>query len=321
MQTKKTLKRTSKIKKRRPLRFKKVQVATSDFNNPNDGGGENEHHFRCVPDSPAAENDVGIFIGERINDENYDENTENIGHESDDEDQDLGDPRITLGKEEIEETLSELKRKGLEKHLLTMGGFRSNPSAVLYIIQRTAKMLIWTYKAKRNNKPLPADSVMEWFRMLIIEEFELLEVYVSKYLLLVNRFSASTILNHLTDINKAMRWFIWFRKGNKKCSIDIAHDRGSFSQLLTQLKSSFKFSLRKQREAKTIDNAIDEGQFPLGGIAQLQAYVEDDLPWAYSFGEENSNIEFDKDSYQKFLAILVAALYTFSPQGRIGGSH
>ena len=249
---------------------------------------------------------------------------ENLMNESDFDDikmeEEIGGSRGDVVNDRIEmEVLDDqiciaLKEEGAEVHFRSVTGGKLTEKTTSYVIQHIATLLRWTYKAKFNNDLPPGEAII-WFRTLIIDEYDLLTSFVTEYL--GRKFREGTIRNRLSDIQKGFKWFIWFRKNAQECPIKHDFANGSFQLLLTALKASVSQPLKKSLQNNTVENALAHNHFPLGGIAELQAYVNEDLPWAYSFSENDAEVT--KDSYQHFLAILAASLYVYSPQGRVGG--
>ncbi len=62
---------------------------------------------------------------------------------------------------------------------------------------------------------------------------------------------------------------------------------------------------------------MESGHFPSGGLTQLQEVMVEDIEWAKDIDEHL--VRTCIQSYNKFLAILIGAMYCESPQGRIGG--
>jgi hypothetical protein len=79
-------------------------------------------------------------------------------------------------------------------------------------------------------------------------------------------------------------------------------------------------------ENNDIETMIENRQLPAGGLKELQQYVLKDLQWVKSWTEaliesterKHTNCV-GKDEYYRFMQILYASLYVYSPQGRISG--
>jgi hypothetical protein len=209
-----------------------------------------------------------------------------------------------------------LAKKGMGEYFESVLGGEMKPDVVKYILRRTAELLIWTYQYK-NNRILENHSIIYWFQTLILSEYILVQPFASKYLSGYRQLSPSTCLNYLTDFTKAINWFIWFRE-NRETEYPIeGASAGGILTLCCKLKKSYKPSLRKQRLNKTLEHLVESGHFPAGGLIQLQEVMVEDIQWAKAISEHLARTCLQ--TYNKFLAVLIGAMYCESPQGRIGG--
>jgi len=209
-----------------------------------------------------------------------------------------------------------LANKGMKDHFESVLGGGMKTEAIKYIIRRTAELLIWTYQYK-NKSLLEEGSVIYWFQTLILSDYILVQPFASKYLSGYRQLSPSTCLSYLTDFGKAINWFIWFRD-HREVEFPIeGASAGGILSICSKLKKSYKPSLRKQRLNKTLEHLVESGHFPSGGLTQLQEVMVEDIEWAKDIDEHL--VRTCIQSYNKFLAILIGAMYCESPQGRIGG--
>ena len=209
-----------------------------------------------------------------------------------------------------------LAKKGMQHHFESVLGGEMKPDVVKYILRRTAELLIWTYQYK-NNRVLEKHSIIYWFQTLILSEYILVQPFSSKYLSGYRQLSPSTCLNYITDFTKAINWFIWFRE-NRETEYPIeGAASGGILTLCCKLKKSYKPSLRKQRLNKTLEHLVESGHFPAGGLIQLQEVMVEDIQWAKDISEHLARTCLQTNN--KFLAVLIGAMYCESPQGRIGG--
>ena len=220
-------------------------------------------------------------------------------------------------KDTVKLTANVLKKYGLERHLNSIIGGSLSKSTSHYVIERTATMLCWTY-ANKLNYSLSKKGVLQWFRQIIKKEYNSLRTFVLEHLESFRGYSPLTILNYLNDLGKSFSWFIWFRENRtKKVYINVIYEKGGFQKMLKRLKKNIKKSANMQRANNAINNVVNTQQLPKGGIVQLQeCLLNDEIPWALLIGNE---VAVTKCTYNRFLAVLVASMYVFSPQGRIGG--
>jgi hypothetical protein len=209
-----------------------------------------------------------------------------------------------------------LMDKGIAEHFNSLCGGRQKPVVLKYIVRRTSQLLIWThfYHFLTN---LTIDSVIQWFAELIETYYMCLERFVTWYLDEIQGLSASTCYNYLCDLAKAFKWFIWYRHDRRNEYPVDGTSAGGFADLLTQLRKNLKPAQQKQRVENTLRNMVANHRFPKGGIHELRQHLEDGIHWAISISPDK--IVSRKLDYNRFLSIIVNALYLFSPQGRIGG--
>jgi hypothetical protein len=210
-----------------------------------------------------------------------------------------------------------LVKKGMQDHFESVLGGGIKKDVAKYVLKRTAELLIWTYQHKSKGD-LEEDSVMHWFQTLILDDYILVEPFSSKYLSGYRQLTPSTCLNYITDFVKAVNWFIWFRDNRDTEYKTEGASAGGILSICSKLKKSYKPCLRKQRLNKTLEHLVESDHFPSGGLVQLQEEMVDDIKWAKDINEHL--VRTCHQSYNKFLSILIGAMYCESPQGRIGGN-
>ncbi len=209
-----------------------------------------------------------------------------------------------------------LTDKGIVEHFHSLCGGRQKPAVLKYIVRRTSQLLIWTHFYHFHTN-LAIDSVIQWFAELIETYYMCLERFVTWYLDEIKGLSASTCYNYLCDLTKSFKWFIWYRHDRRNEYPVDGTSAGGFADLLTQLRKNLKPAQQKQRVDNTLRNMVENHRFPKGGIHELRQHLEDGIHWAISVSPEK--VINRKLDYNRFLSIIVNALYLFSPQGRIGG--
>jgi hypothetical protein len=211
-----------------------------------------------------------------------------------------------------------LEERGIKDYFQSKCGGLKRPHVTSYIVHRVALLLAWTYQFF-HLLLLPAQEVIAWFAVLITVEYELLEKFVSRYLDQFKGLSASTCSNYLCDISKTVNWFIYFRDNRRSEHGIDPLAVGGFTALLSILKKNFKPAIQKQKLANTLARMVTTNRFPHGGIFQLRQLLHDGLKWAESVSVEI--ITGQKYYYNKWISVLINAMYMFSSQGRIGGNY
>lgn len=217
--------------------------------------------------------------------------------------------------ERIDEVLI---NKGMADHFHSTLGGEMKDGQVKYLIRKTAVLLTWTYEQK-NQVLLPKSSVIEWFHILIVKEYILIQTFTSQFLAGYRQLLPSTCLNYVNDFTKAINWFLWFRENRDVDFPTEGASSGGIIYLCSKLKRSFKSALKKQRLNKTMEHLVESGTFPVGGLLELQGTMADDILWAKEMTEYLAQT--CPQSYNKFLSILIGSMYCESPQGRIGGIY
>ena len=215
---------------------------------------------------------------------------------------------ISVGKVLIE--------KGLVEHFNSLCGGKQKAGVIKYILRRTSQLLIWTFFYKQSSD-LVAGSVIQWYAELIEQNYTLLERFVTSYLDETRGLTAATCYNYLCDIAKSFKWFIWYRRDRCNENPVDGNSAGGFNDLINQLRKNLKPARQKQRVAHTLRNMVAKHRFPPGGINELRTYIEDGIQWAISI--DPLTVINRRIDYNRFLSIIISALYLFSAQGRIGG--
>eukprot|EP01036_Dinobryon_divergens_P039101 gene39101-51465_t len=223
---------------------------------------------------------------------------------------------LNLDVEHCETVREVLIDKGLVDHFNSNCGGKQKPGVIEYILRRTSKFLIWTY-FYNHLSDLETHSVIPWYADLIECNYTLLERFVTLYLDEIRGLTASTCYNYLCDIAKSFKWFIWYRHNRCSESPVDGISAGGFNDLINQLRKNLKPAKQKQRVANTLRKMVAKGRFPSGGIHELRQHLEDGIKWAISV--DPITVINRKVDYNRFLSIIINALYLFSAQGRIGG--
>jgi len=216
--------------------------------------------------------------------------------------------------ERVHEVLS---LKGMKDHFQSMLGGTMKEDSTKILIRRIAALLTWTYQQKYKSW-IQDTEVIQWFHTLIRKEYILVQSFSSKYLIDYRQLSPATCRSYVNDFSKAVNWFVWFRESRDyECPIEGA-SAGGIIALCSKLKSSFKPSIQKQRLKKTLEHLVESGNFPSRGLVELQEVMVSDIKWAKNVDEHV--VRNCPQAYNRFMAILISAMYCESPQGRIGGN-
>ena len=210
-----------------------------------------------------------------------------------------------------------LSFKGMKDHFQSMLGGTMKEDSTKILIRRIAALLTWTYQQKCKSC-IQDTEVIQWFHTLIRKEYILVQSFSSKYLIDYRQLSPATCRSYVNDFSKAVNWFLWFRESRDfECPIEGA-SAGGIIALCSKLKSSFKPSIQKQRLKKTLEHLVESGSFPSRGLVELQEVMVSDIKWAKNVDEHV--VRNCTQTYNRFMAILISAMYCESPQGRIGGN-
>ena len=186
-------------------------------------------------------------------------------------------------------------------------------SAARTLITRIGSLLAWLNKKIEalDGEKLP--SPFEYLiRELVRTQYRLLSQYY-EYLAEVLKYKASTIMNHNNDLQYFLNWFIVFRY-DSVYSI-TPPELHSINVVIRSTRKLYAKQRKSEVAAKpnSIEELIAMREWPPNGISDLYEAVCQEISWLESVLLNGS---VNKTTYELFMELLYAALYSTSAQGR-----
>jgi hypothetical protein len=224
-------------------------------------------------------------------------------------------------QEEIVIAINEL---GFAEHFTTDLGGANSPQYIITWGRRLSRFLNFTYYSIHNTF-LQGRMVIDWIKAII--DCHCKNIFPKYIAHLRDRLELkpNTILVELYDIKKFMDWFIYMRTPKKDESQSGGLDcLKPLDYVLANICKSERKRLKRQNsENQDLETLIENRQLPVGGLQELQQCLQKDLGWIKSWATElteNGDVNYvGKTEYNRFMQVLYAAMYVYSPQGRISG--
>ncbi len=215
-----------------------------------------------------------------------------------------------------------LEASGLKMHLQSAMGGELPEKPIATLLRRTADLLIWTYMTVSKNV-LETSNVMSWLKDFLTVHFEYLVSFVKDLETSKGR-SPATVLNFLNDLKKVIVWSVSFRP--PLASYRVTGDEvESILLLIRAISRTYKKKLKKDQcdaSKSTLAGIVFSRKLPVDGHKALVKTLVEEKPWIHIFIDKMKDPSWkvvDKDEYDIFLQIMFAAMYVFSPQGRVSG--
>lgn len=207
-----------------------------------------------------------------------------------------------------------LQQQGYGYHLVNkLGGNRKDIDAYTSI-RINAEFLEWSYYYVHRSYAADGPTVLRWLAKIIRRRYQLLSAFTD-HLTTERHLKAPTIRNYAMEVSKCCSWFVLFYTGGTRL------DPASLAGIQQVTRAVCTAARRADKRARCEDQRSSMAaqvllrRMPAGGIDELQDAVRNELPWVRDL--ENKTI--DRDSYNRFMGIMYAALYAFSAQGRQSG--
>jgi len=216
----------------------------------------------------------------------------------------------------MEEVVSSLEP--LKLFLGTLLGGSLDKTRVTGIVNRVSILLCWAAAFLYVNI-IVDNTPLQFLGTFISKHYMLLEKF-STYLATRSALAPSTILNYLNDISKGFKWYCFFYdhggETNNANGVPFSSLMQPINAVLTALRSNINGAVKKQRSKKTVEREVLLGRMPAtGGIGYLQSVVHKNMEAFMNFTASMIT----EITYNSFLGLLFAAIYTSRGQGRKGG--
>ena len=216
----------------------------------------------------------------------------------------------------IEEVVSSLNP--LKLFLVTLLGGNLDKARTTGIVKRVAILLCWAAAFLYVNI-FQDTTPLAFLGRFISKHYSLLEKFCT-YLSTRNALAPSTILNYLNDISKGFKWYCYFHEhegeANNTAGVPYSTLMQPINAVLTALRTNINGAVKKDRSKKTVEREVLLGRMPAtGGISYLQGVVHESMEFFMNF----TSAMITQVSYNNFLGLLFAAIFTSRGQGRKGG--
>ncbi len=205
---------------------------------------------------------------------------------------------------------------GFRNFLLSPTGKNRSNKAVNTLFGRMAVLLAATFLLVNHVPLTEASGVRPWLRSMVKDHSQKVFEHISERVIRVEEKKPATVLSLLDDINLTVKWFAALSGCSEARRLGKhLQDPYPFSTMMKETRKSMKRMLRIQRNSDqvSVEHMVETRCWPEGGLPELQDAVEKEfLVWI----ERDIVLKSDLNSY---LNLLMAALYAFSPQGRIAG--
>jgi hypothetical protein len=205
---------------------------------------------------------------------------------------------------------------GLYAHLRTWQGGNRSAEDAQTATGRVARWLIWTHEkmaVTSSSSPTPLlEMFCERFALAVKKDYNTLGDYT---MYLGKSFMASTINNHLYDIQSAVMWFVC---GDKNEGRLIPADLMGFDFVVTKLRKKSTKATKRDRVGKTMATEVYLRHQPAGGLKELQEAFLPELEKLKRFLKQTPLV-ITRTDFLWFTGMLYLSFYLFSPQGRVSG--
>jgi hypothetical protein len=248
--------------------------------------------------------DENDCTNEKVDDENDNESLWEDDLANDSDDNETFNSSKDYNKKEKELALYILKSEMTFFLTSILGGERKS-GFIKTLIIRFVRFCIWTY-GMRFKCFITKDFIFTWFINIILVDYLLLQDYCINNLEKVCK--PATIINHLSDINNIAKWittYTNFMEGREEST-------HKFFNMIEQMCRQYrKKKVIQNYDKKSLNNLINEGKAPSGGLKQLKCLIDQYHEWALSILVTNN------EDHKRFLGYIAASLYVLAPQGRI----
>jgi hypothetical protein len=209
-----------------------------------------------------------------------------------------------------------LQLYGYAKYLGSKLGGNRKTVDTHYGLRMSSDFLSWTYRSVHDQThPPDAAVVLEWIAQIVLRHYPLLSAYADYLVGSPQFFKVATARNYVLEAVKCCTWYVLFFPG---CTGLQPSSLLGLAQVQKAVCKSARKSIKLARckdATSSMDKLVELRKMPAGGMKDLQTAVIKEMPWIESL--EHTVI--DKYVYNRFTDTMYAALYAFSPQGRVGG--
>lgn len=214
-------------------------------------------------------------------------------------------PGLPLNAREIAKVLSS---EGYHQYLLGRhNGDRAEDNASR-TVKVVAKFIDWTHRTVKGRSIAKAEHVLRWLTCIIRKHYTVITEYFT-HLRVVRLLKPATIRLQAMQVLKVCAWYVVYRLRAHLSALD------GVKTVCSDLRRAAAYQERLQRATQTMERAVSHRRMPPGGLGQLLEAVIARMPWARNLQGHHV----DKETYDAFMQMMYAAMYTSSAQGRQSG--
>ena len=186
----------------------------------------------------------------------------------------------------------------------------TNPEQALV---RVVTILSWTYAEEHRDTSLTGEGSLAWFGRLVTVRHKLLKQFCNYMISPPKSRSAGTIVQFLNNFSLAMNWLLVYYDPGDTSLVISEPDLAKVKIVVKHLLKLYRKKMGSR--SKTLEDALDAGQLPPGGLFQLQQPVQQAMASFHLNGDEPC----DKLVHARFMEPFVCSFYAYGLQGRIDG--
>lgn len=210
-----------------------------------------------------------------------------------------------------------LRIMGMDIHFIEVVGKSKNKASTLINNFSSLLVFIASKCSLHFDATNPVATVDSWIELLLNKNFIFIP-HFTKHLDLVRSLSPSSILSYCDSIKSSAMWFYVYY-APERARAGVSFQLVGFNTVMQTTRALYKKKLKHQiSKGKTMkllveNHRLPEGNSPREQLMKLQSIVEDCLPWARQVLQSSLTL-LDRPTFNRYLGLLVASLYTHSPQ-------
>lgn len=234
-------------------------------------------------------------------------------------------PDLQRKSEQFQQRITKaLNKEGLSQYLESRLAGSISAENSKAVIVKVVRFLLWTFFCGYSRGK--SSKAFAWFKTMIIHKYAKIGEYCT-YMENVKEFEPATIKNNLGALSKCAKWAILF-SNNVDPTTAPAHLTG-FMEVINTFQKAYSRANRSKRSSKTMESEVYLGKMPAGGLPELQETFVAEITWVQKFVQLAKAYEathrgrpyslMTNADYSRFSSAMYAGLYTFAPNGRVGG--
>ncbi len=151
----------------------------------------------------------------------------------------------------------------------SVGGNKTS-KAISATLLHCSRFLVWSFRTKFSSTLLPSQGP-EWISIIVKKEYLLLDSYCD-YLMTTKGHSASTVVNYISSILTAVKWFVVYSSTARAFHLDSTH-LFAINTAAKALRKSAAKTAKRDSINKTVEKSWSLFSSPLNGDAIIQILI------------------------------------------------